>query len=163
MSCFAPVWFCLFVGFVCLSRSPADETFPQLCSRRCVLLQGPWSRSPGQTLWNPKGAHCSSQHNLASPPVINLHEFKTLLHCGVQIVQYLCGWVLFCPFCSSISSSPQAPVTPLFHSVLGRAKIGKEEVRGLVFCVAQAGLKPARSCTLASSVQTTAPVISLPF
>lgn len=33
----------------------------------------------------------------------------------------------------------------------------------MVFCVAQAGLKPARSSAFASSVQTTAPVISLPF
>lgn len=33
----------------------------------------------------------------------------------------------------------------------------------MVFCVAQAGLKPAPSSAFASSVQTTAPVISLPF
>lgn len=60
-------------------------------------------------------------------PAGNSHEFKTLLHCGFQIVQYLCGWVLFCPFCSSISSSSLGSCNPSFPLCFGE---GKDRERG---------------------------------
>lgn len=67
-------------------------------------------------------------------PASNLHEFKTLLHCGVQIVQYLCGWVLFCPFGSSISSTPPGSCHPSFPLCFGEGKDRERGQRHGVLC-----------------------------
>lgn len=111
-------------GFVCLSprqtkhfrgSAVAGACFSKgrgagARDRRCGILRSPLlgSTRPGK-------------------PAGNSHEFKTLLHCGFQIVQYLCGWVLFCPFCSSISSSPLGSCHPSFPLCFGE---GKDRERG---------------------------------